>query len=135
MRQIRVYTASKLCHAELWKKLRVLFPEVYFTARWPYLVGQIEDQPAQAEQFWQDDLADIARSDVVLVYTAGREEHLRGALVEAGMGIALGKIIMVIGDHPDYGTWQYHSSVYKYPTVEVALQRAEQMTGLKSSCL
>jgi hypothetical protein len=46
----------------------------------------------------------------VLVY-AEDGEHLRGALIEAGMAIALGKRVIVVGDHPDFGTWQHHPNV------------------------
>jgi hypothetical protein len=29
------------------------------------------------------------------------------------MGIAYGKHVIVVGDHPDYGTWQYHPQVHR----------------------
>lgn len=124
MRQVRVYTASKLEHAELWKHARGKFPGVYFTARWPFYVGQVPDTAEHAEQFWQDDEEDIRRSDVVLVYAANSDEKLRGALVEAGMGLALSKLVIVVGKHPDYSTWQFHPQVEHADSIEAALAYA-----------
>lgn len=118
MNQVRVYTASKIEQAERWIRLRAEWPEVHFTARWPFMVamgGETKDGVARGfspSQFWQDDLADVARAQVVLVFGESHE-HLRGALVEAGMGIALRKQIIVVGEHPDYGTWQFHPSVHR----------------------
>jgi hypothetical protein len=45
-----------------------------------------------------------------VVFAEG-DDHLRGALIEAGVAIALHKTVIVVGQHPDYGTWQWHSSV------------------------
>lgn len=140
-RQIRVYTASKTNHAAMWLRLRAEWPEVHFTARWPLQVlAGLPETPNFAMQFWQDDLEDVKFADVVLVFAekymepgimyvddngqplkeAGEWEHLRGALVEAGMGIALGKRILVIGDAPDYGSWQHHPLCDKVDNFEKA---------------
>lgn len=137
-RQIRVYTASKTNHAAMWLRLRAEWPEVHFTARWPMQVlAGLPQTPNFAMQFWQDDLEDVKFADVVLVYAEyhaipfahsvmnntepkGEWEHLRGALVEAGMGIALGKRILVIGDAPDYGSWQHHPLCDKVENFEKA---------------
>ncbi len=134
MRQVRVYTASKLQHAELWLELHKTCPEIHFTARWPFVVGKIPDAPEFARKFWQDDHADVARADVVLVYAAGPEEHLRGALVEAGIGIALGKHIVVVGKHQDYGTWQFHPQVSQYDTIEDALGSIKDWETPEHTC-
>lgn len=117
---IKVYTASKLNKAEMWKQLIHTWPEVEFTARWPVNhVGEIPDDEAFASIFWVHDYEDVFKADVVLVY--GIEgDKLRGALVEAGMGIAFGKTVIVIGEHPDYGTWKYHPQVYRVKDLESA---------------
>lgn len=105
---ISVYTASKLHHAMLWKALRIEWPDISWTARWPIeMAGIIEDTPANAENFWAIDLEDVRAADVVLVY-GEKGENLRGALVEAGMGLALGKKILCVGENENFGTWQYH---------------------------
>lgn len=108
---IKVYTASKLRHAEMWRTLHM--DGVEFTARWPRLhVGTVPDDPRYAKIFWVHDEEDVRASDVVLVY-AELKDKLRGALVEAGMAIALGKDVIVVGEHDDFGTWQYHPLVHK----------------------
>lgn len=107
----KVYTASKLWHWPAWLRIAREWTEVTFTAHWPgHVRDGITEVPENAVEFWVEDLADVARSDVVLVY-AEPGDHLRGALVEAGMGLALGKRVIVVGEHDDYGTWQYHPLV------------------------
>ena len=80
LRQPSVYTASKLCHAVMWRKLRLDRPDIAFTARWPDIEGQVEDTPANASTFWTHDIADVRRADAVLVF-ARPEDKLRGAQI------------------------------------------------------
>ena len=127
---IKVYTASKLAQAPLWKRLIVEWWEIDFTARWVVQhVGTTPDHPCFARIFWEHDHADVASADVVLLY-AEANEHLRGGLVEAGIAIALDKKVIVVGEHPDYGTWQYHPNVHRVPDLEHAriLLRTMAMT-------
>jgi hypothetical protein len=110
--RIRLYVASKLDEAGMWKNLARAWPEVEFISRWPWKhVGTVPDDPVHSKVFWQHDLEDVWRTDVVLVY-AREGQKLRGALVEAGMAIVLGKRVIVVGDHADYSTWRHHPSVY-----------------------
>ncbi len=117
---IKIYTASKLIHAGLWRELVETWTEIEFTARWPVKhVGTVPDDPSYARVFWEHDLEDVSKSDGVLLY-AEKGDHLRGGLVEAGMAIALGKFVIVVGDHPDYGTWQYHPRVHRAANLDAA---------------
>ena len=117
---IKVYTASKLGHAPRWRALLKEWPEVAFTARWPHKhVGAVPDEAVFARVFWEQDLEDVSRAGGVLVY-AEPGDHLRGALVEAGMALALGKWVIVVGEHEDYGTWQYHPLVYRVSDLDQA---------------
>jgi nucleoside 2-deoxyribosyltransferase len=123
---MKVYTASKLSKAALWRQLRVDQSGIEFTARWPSYSGReptdpefVPDTPENAKWFWLEDEEDVAKADVVLVFAEG-DEHLRGALVEAGMGIALKKRVIVIGEHKDYGTWQFHPRVERVATLDEA---------------
>lgn len=124
----RVYTASKLKHAPMWKHIHDTHPDIYFHARWlkHTLTLKTPDTPENAEEFWFQDEEDVKHSDAVFVY-AESEDHLRGALVEAGMGIAYGVPVFVIGKHVDYGTWQYHSGVYRVGTVEEAIEKLKEL--------
>jgi nucleoside 2-deoxyribosyltransferase len=115
---IRVYTASKLTRAPLWQTLCSSWPHVYFHARWLKHVSiGTPDTPDNAASFWQEDEQDVRCADVVVVF-AQNDEHLRGALVEAGMALAMKIPVIVIGDHKDYGTWQYHPGVTRLKDLE-----------------
>src|SRR5690242_4583010 len=117
---IKVYGASKLLHKDMWVDLRSKWQEIEFTARWPILhVGTVPDEHYFAKIFWVHDYEDVLKADVVLVY-AEPEDKLRGALVEAGMAIAFGKQVIVVGEHPDYSTWQYHPQVNRVPNLDMA---------------
>lgn len=117
----KVYGASKVNEHMTWIRLRNLEHRIKWTARWPdFSFAKIPDSPFNAEIFWLYDFADIAAADYVLVLPP-RDGVLRGALVEVGYGIALGKTIVLVGDCPDYGTWQHHHSVYKFELLEAAL--------------
>jgi nucleoside 2-deoxyribosyltransferase len=108
---IRVYTASKLRHAPMWRELCAANSKFMFHARWlKHNKLGTKDTPENARQFWLEDEQDVKDADVCIVYAEG-DDHLRGALVEAGMAIAYGVPVIVIGGSSDYGTWQYHPMV------------------------
>lgn len=77
--------------------------------------------------FWKHDHEDVARCDVVLVY-AEPTDVLKGALVEAGIGIALNKTIIVVGDNEGYSTWQYHSLVKRVADLNEAEELLKLLT-------
>lgn len=109
---MKVYTASKITEFQRWRNLVTEWPEIEFVARWPFKhYGNIPDTSVYARLFWDHDLEDVGKADVILLY-ANPEDKLRGALVEVGMGLALGKSVIVIGNHDDFSTWQYHRNVY-----------------------
>ena len=125
--RLKVYTASKLKEGPRWRRLAEEWPEIDIVARWPFLhvtadgaPGWPDDCAAHGSVFWQHDNEDVALSDVVLVFANRPDDVLRGALVEAGMAIALGKVVIVVGDNPGYGSWQYHQQVKRVPTLEAA---------------
>ena len=126
---LKIYTASKISDADTWHSLKEDWSEITFTARWPFLhTGHIPDEGVFAKVFWQHDMEDITEAHGVLLWTEHASEkpnnipwsHLRGALVEAGMAIAQGKFVILVGDHPDYGTWRYHPQCYIVPDFETA---------------
>ena len=122
MRHLSIYFASKTDHAVQGKILSADWNEFKWTARWPWLVGKVPESSTLASIFWEQDFADVAAADVVLVY-AKRTDVLRGALVEAGAGIALGKRVLLVGINESYGTWQHHPSVL----TALDLQQARQI--------
>jgi len=118
--------ASKLRHRQRWISIRSQWPGVTFTARWPDFEKDRPDSNEEARGNWLKDEEDVRSADVVLVY-AEEGEHLRGALVEAGMAIALGKIVMVVGNHPDFGTWQHHPKVLHAADLDHARARLTEL--------
>lgn len=117
----RVYGASKLAQAPVWRSLRTDRPGICWTNRWPDIEGQVPDTAEFARMFWLHDIADVQRADCVLVL-APESGTLRGALIEAGAALGLGKAVVLVGDCPDWGTWQYHPLVHKFDDLESALR-------------
>ena len=115
----KVYIASKMQHAEKWRDLYNK-SGLHIVSRWPFLEPFVEPTKNNALKFWQDDVADIKNCDVLMIY-AEENEHLRGALVEVGLALGLGKYVVVIGDHPDFGTWRYHPRVYNLVDLDQAI--------------
>jgi hypothetical protein len=118
---VNVYTASKLAKRAMWGRLAKEWEPlgIRFHARWYSQVDHgVEETAENAEVFWVQDHEDAASADAILVY--GEEgDHLRGALVEAGIGIALGIPVVVVGDF-NYGTWIYHPGVTRVANLEEA---------------
>ncbi len=121
--RLSIYFASKTNHAHIGKLLQTSWTEFTWTSRWPLYVGKVEhfQNEAMAKIGWEYDLADIQAANVVLVFSKS-EDTLRGALVEAGMAIALGKKVLVVGENDSYGTWQYHPLVLKARDIAEARQ-------------
>ncbi len=118
---IRVYTASKLKHAAMWREMCAATPHLQAHARWlKHSSIGTPDTPEHAAEFWLQDEQDVRDADAVLVYAADGD-HLRGALVEAGIAIASGVPVVVVGKHPDYGTWQHHPGVTRMDDLASAL--------------
>lgn len=133
---IRVYTASKISSAPMWRELSKKWPHVLFHARWlKHNEIGTPNLREYAGRFWMEDDQDVKCSDAVVVY-ANEGEHLRGALVEAGMAIAYTIPVIVVGKHPDYGTWQYHPCVAQAADLDEAgkmLKHMDDMSGLAQS--
>ena len=118
---IRVYTASTLKQAPLWRKLHETHPHIYCHARWlKHMAHGTPDTPEQASWFWQQDEEDVRDADALVAY-ADQTERLRGGLVEVGMAIAFGVPVIVVGAHFDCGTWQYHPAVTRVRDLDEAV--------------
>lgn len=139
--KLKIYCASRLRHAPKWRELETLWTEFEFTGRWyhePHIGTGTNVDPENActpEAFrihWINDEIDVRRADVVMVY-AGENvcapqpngDILRSALVEAGMGIAFDKGVLLVGDSPSFGTWKHHPNCHSVPdlvSARLALQ-------------
>lgn len=131
MAKPKVYGASKMTHRQFWKDLRESEPDIEWTAHWPDM--ECEDTPDLCKFFWTKDHVDIARSDFVLCYAGpGANDQLRGALIEAGIAIGLGKRVVIIDEYRYtagiYGTWQYHPQVLRAESLKQALWMMKALT-------
>lgn len=106
----------------MWRELNSKYSHFIFHARWlkHNQLGTL-DSPENARGFWQEDVEDIRNSDRLLIYGT-IEEHLRGALVEVGVAISWGVPVLAVGNHPDFGTWQWHPVVNRYATIPEAVE-------------
>lgn len=133
--KLRVYTAGKIPDGPMFMRLRDEWPEIEFTARWPFqLAAGLPDEPAFAKVFWEQDQEDVEDSNAILVYIPNQTDRARGALVEVGIAIANQIPVVLVGDHPDYGTWQYHALVHRVVDLKQARMLLKAMaldyTGL-----
>lgn len=117
----KVYCASKLRHAALWRKLRdEEWPEIEITSRW--IDHADKEESARAidwAHYWTMDIQDVQRSDFVLLFaTLADVDELHGALVECGAALALGKRVINVGQCAK--SWTNHPLVYSCPSLEYA---------------
>ena len=117
-----VYIASKIAYAAKFSELRTEWMNhgLFINSRW-LDQAQYEDEstPNDFKLFWQVDHQDVMECDVLVLY-GEKTDKLRGALIEAGIALAFGKNVIVVGDSPDYGTWQYHPMVLQASSFEHA---------------
>lgn len=124
---LRIYTASKLRHAKMWRELCDQHDLFIFHARWlKHLKIGTPDNAANAPAFWLQDQQDVKDSDALLVY-AEKDDRLSGALVEVGMAIAYGVPVILVGEHEDYGTWRWHPGVHWVPDIPAAIEFAQSI--------
>lgn len=123
MPYLKIYFASKTIHAAKWREIDLNSPVLKITSRWIKHViqdGDLFQQKADRDHsawVWIEDQQDIHAADYLVLY-AERGEHLRGGLVEAGIAMEHGVPIIVIGEHPDYGSWQWHPQVMRIASLE-----------------
>lgn len=121
----KVYTASKLSAAGLWRSLRnnPTWAHVEWTARWPEMTHLEQDATIQDfSHFWRIDVTDVQRSDFVLLLGIETlDAPLRGAIFEAGVAVALGKTVITVMLN-DRHTWKHHPLVCCLDTLEEARQ-------------
>jgi hypothetical protein len=89
---MRVYTASKVKHAPLWVRLRD--EGLHVIATWIDEAG--EGQTPDRSELAERCLREVGMADLLLLYCEP-DDLLKGALVEAGAALALGKPVLCVG--------------------------------------
>lgn len=119
-RYVKCYVASKLAHAPKLLALRADWPRVHFTARW-VLTAALESERGTPAPIWiQNNVDDIARAEVVLVYAEAADE-LKGAIWEAGVAWTLEKEIWLVGDNRSYSQWKHAPRIHHGRSLEASL--------------
>lgn len=119
---IKIYIASKMHHAAKWRELRDSWKPhgLFITSTWiDHDHLEHAATPDDFKVFWITDHKDVVEAEFLVLY-GEEDDTLRGALVEAGMFIALNKHVIVVGSNPGYGTWQYHPAVLRCASLDAA---------------
>lgn len=122
MSKLSIYLAGRLNCAEEFHQLKTRWPEFDLVSSWVEKIytSKMEDSWQNAMINWPINIIEAAGADVTLVW--GRNESLRGALVEAGAALARGKTILLVGESESFGTWRYHPSCFLVGDLEEARQ-------------
>lgn len=104
---IKIYIASKMCHAAKFIDLRDAYPDLIFTARWPQYAALASEAQRPVYEWMGNNFSDVRNGDCVVVY-AEKGEELKGALVEIGVAMAYNRPIFVVGEHRSYSKWQFN---------------------------
>lgn len=110
------YIASRVHHAERWKQFRDAGAPIIST--WIDEAG--EGQTASMGMLWQRIVDEINRCSALVLYATPDDFPLKGALVEAGIAMGLGRKVIVVLPGVEFekpsmrpiGSWIMHPEVY-----------------------
>ena len=122
---MRVYTASKTTHAHMWKSLRTEGVDVVST--WIDEAG--EGQTASYAELSQRCIEEVRKAEILILYCEPGEV-LRGALIEAGVALTLGKPVFCTGFCNSLSrVFTQHPLWHSCPSVPEAIRAAIQLLG------
>jgi hypothetical protein len=134
-----IYVASRVKHAPIWLDYRD-------RKRWPIVSTWIDEagdgETADFGELWQRIRAEIWRSKVLVFYADGNEDFpFKGALVEVGMALAMGKPVFAVLDRVmiegrtmrPVGSWLRDRNVRKFELLPQAMEAALQLTPIAKS--
>jgi hypothetical protein len=124
----KFYVASRASLPErpaMWRYFRDQGFEV--TSTWIDEAG--EGETACMTELWGRILTEVGAADALILYVEPNDFPLKGALIEVGMALGLGKPVRVVapGVHLEsksmrpLGSWAAHALVSFHPTVRAAL--------------
>lgn len=127
-----LYVASRTNRANLWKALRD--DGVPIVSSWIDEAG--EGETGDFSELWSRIQSEIASSVGLLFYADTRDAPWKGAFVEIGIALALGKQvgIVVVGELEGrtmrpVGSWIHDSRVTRYETVDAACKAMLHKAG------
>ena len=106
----KIYIASKAAYRPRWREFQDKGYDI--VSSWIHTDDRYTDDPTGLDyaKLWQTCENDVRKCDVLVIYSQ-REDHLKGALVELGIALGLGKEIIACGDLTDKGSWMHHPRV------------------------
>lgn len=112
---MKVYIASKVHHYASWLELRDKRPDVQFTSTWIDEAG--EGETSDYTELAERCIREVLAADFILLYCT-TNEVLKGALIEVGAALAMGKEIRCVGDTSSlsrvfcrHRLWKWFSSI------------------------
>lgn len=123
-----IYVASRTHHAKFWREYRAQGFNI--TSSWIDESG--EGETADMGELWTRIVREVGASKSVLIYVNGADFPLKGALIEVGAAIALGKRIILCAPGVVFekrscrpiGSWINHPLVARVDHIAEALYAA-----------
>lgn len=112
MMKPKLYTASKVHRAPMWRALRNDYPDIEFTSTWinDEITPLMEADANTCRRGWIKNVEDAQRSSHLICY-AEKDDPLSGSLVEIGIVLGVGGKVFIIGDCERFSTWKHHPRV------------------------
>lgn len=117
----RFYVASRASKPErpaMWRALRDDGARIIST--WIDEAGPGET--GDMGELWERIAREVAQADALVIFAAPEDMPLKGAFVEVGMALALGKPVRVVAPEiATLGSWENHPLVSRWPSARAAL--------------
>lgn len=107
----KIYIASKAHHRPQWRELRNKGYDII--SQWIDINDKYSQDPTGLDytKLWDACVQDVRKCDILILYVE-KDEHLKGALVQLGVALGLGKEIIVTGIFgDDNGTWYHNEKI------------------------
>ncbi len=123
---VSVYVTAKRRHSSMLLGLRTLWPQLYFTGRWP-IVRDIASEQIRPASHWMQDNADDAARAQVFVGFAEPEDVLSTSIFEIGAAWNRGQLIFLVGQNEGYKEWTFATGIRRFATMDDALHQAMEL--------
>ena len=135
---MKIYVAAKYCDRDA---VRVVYDDLRkngheITCDWTDHNIYTEDAPLEKKSsFAADDIDGVRNADAVIALFI-EERHQRGALIEIGAALGLGKPVMIVGDHEASSTLLQHPLITRYQHIghvyaKIMMWEKEKLVGSK----
>lgn len=120
----KVYCASKIHHAPLWRDMRegrLSFCDI--VSSWIDTEKKEDRPPAEYAGIWTIDVHDAQKADFVLLFATEHDwDRLSGSIIECGIALGRNRQVLIVGHPPDRMSWTWHPNVVR--TGEIFFDKA-----------